>query len=316
MDFIAGIKNRNKRVVSRFMSLIEDQDPEALALLKKIHPLRQQAHIVGITGPMGSGKSSIISQLLHIYSKKDLSIGVILVDPTSPYTGGAILGDRIRMRDHFLSSKIFIRSMAARGQLGGLATATSLIIQIMEAIGCEIILIETVGIGQSEIDIKNIADTSIVVVVPQIGDAVQIIKAGILEIADIFILNKSDLSGKDKIRLGLEQLLTINQGVQENLWKPPIIETVAIGSNETKINELADQIDNHYQYLVRANLLEEKQISRIQLELDNILKKELFKEFNNRIGSKIKQKLIIAIKKHEIDPYTAAQQILDLFYKN
>lgn len=315
MDFINGIKNGNTRITARFMSLIENQDSKVNQVLKEIYFLGGKAQVIGITGPPGSGKSSLISHLIQVYRKRNLTVGVIVVDPTSPFSGGALLGDRIRMNQFALDSKVFIRSMATKGQLGGIAPATLAFIKILDAYGCDIILVETVGAGQSEIDIVEIVDTSVVVLIPGMGDTIQTIKAGILEIADIFILNKSDLLGINTLKVNLEQMLALNSNHKETEWIPPIVETIANQSNPLGIDKMIYEIDRHQQFQKFSDNYTEKLKIRAQKDLEHILKIVFFNQIYHQIDPRYMKNIILSIANRTLDPYTAAQKILNEYRK-
>ncbi|MHA2364865.1 MAG: methylmalonyl Co-A mutase-associated GTPase MeaB [Candidatus Hodarchaeales archaeon] len=317
MDYLVGLKNQNKRITARLMSLIENNDPRGLELLTKIYSYGGHAFLIGITGSPGSGKSSLINHLIHYYRKKELTVGVVAVDPTSSFSGGALLGDRIRMNDFTLDSKVFIRSMATRGQLGGLASTTSAIIHVLDAYGCDIILIETVGIGQSEVDIVEIADTVLVVLMPGIGDEIQTNKAGILEIADIFVLNKSDLEGKDQLKINLRQSLDLDSKIHENSWIPPIIETYANQRQNSGVDSLVKQINQHREFLDGTRKIQLKKEKRALKEFENILLNEFLREIYNQITPQKKNDLILSIATRKLDPYSAVKQILENYvYKS
>src|SRR2546422_5344550 len=222
--------------------MVEDDDPGATEALAAIYPHTGKAHIVGFTGPPGVGKSSLINRLIREFRVRDRKVGVVAVDPTSPFTGGAVLGDRIRMSDTGTDPGVFIRSMATRGHTGGLGLATFDAVKVLDASGIDLVFVETVGAGQSEIEIASRAHTTVVVQMPQSGDAVQALKAGILEIGDLYVVNKTDLGGADAMSSNLDFMLEERQG-----WRPPVIQTSALEG--TGIKELADAINKHYRYL-------------------------------------------------------------------
>ena len=225
MELIKKAREGDVRAIARLISMAENEAPEANDLLKQLYPFTGNAHIVGITGPPGSGKSTLVDKLVKVLRQKDYRVGILAVDPTSPFTGGAILGDRVRMSDLNLDEGVYIRSLGTRGKLGGLSKATGYAVKILDACGFDYIFIETVGVGQSEVDIIKTADTTVVVAVPGLGDDIQAIKAGILEIGDIFVVNKADRDGANRVVIELSMMLELNPEKSE--WEHPILLTVA-----------------------------------------------------------------------------------------
>ena len=238
------------RALARAISIVENRRPESADLLKALFPHSGHASVIGLTGAPGAGKSTLVDQLAKHYRKQNQTVGIIAVDPTSPYTGGAILGDRIRMQDHYSDPGIFIRSMATRGSLGGLARTTADVATILDASGRDRILIETVGVGQDEVDIVRLADVTVVILVPGMGDDVQTIKAGIMEIADIFVINKSDREGAERVEREIRAMQSLD--IRKDGWTPPIIKTVA--SEGTGTEELAEAISSYEAFLTKENL--------------------------------------------------------------
>lgn len=248
-QLVEKIIRGDKRSVARAISIIENNTIERKQLLKLLHPYTGNAKIIGITGPPGAGKSTLVDGLINEIRSAGFTVGVIAIDPSSPFSGGAILGDRIRMQRHTLDSGVFIRSMGNRGYLGGLAKATEEAVSVIDAMGMDYIIIETVGVGQSELEIINTSDTTIVILTPNSGDAIQIHKAGIMEIADIYVVNKMDISGAQKIVNELE--IFIKESYQDSLWKPSIIKTVA--AEQLGVNTLWEKIKEHLAYLQETN---------------------------------------------------------------
>ena len=242
-------------------------------IVSKIYPLTGKAYILGITGPPGSGKSSIEDTLVSCDRNENLKVGVIAIDPTSPFTGGAILGDRIRMRSHYTDKNVFIRSMATRGTLGGLSRATSDSVKALDAFGNDVIIIETVGAGQVEVDIVKVADTVVVVSVPDMGDTIQKLKAGIMEIGNIFAVNKADIDGAEKCILEIKMMLELSE--TKNGWVPPIVKT--FGDRDNGANEPYEAIKNHHKYLLESGRQEKKKIARGKADLIYILQNLLLK---------------------------------------
>ncbi len=322
-DLIEKLLNGNSRAVARLITLVENDIKAAENIINAIYSYTGNAYILGITGAPGSGKSTFISTLTKIFAKQGKKIGIICVDPTSPITGGAILGDRIRMKDNFSLKDVFIRSMANRGQLGGLARATEDAVKILDAYGCDIIIVETVGVGQSEVDIFKSAQTVIVLLVPGLGDDIQAIKAGIMEITDIFVVNKMDLAGADKKIADVMQMLELKMNYkyeseyheEDNLlksnWTPEIIKVNSrIGENFEKLIEL---IDNHREFLKESGVLVNYQKNRIKSETIQILKHKITEKVEGLINSNptIDEYIRLVMDK-SLDPYSMANLIIKL----
>ncbi|SET23283.1 LAO/AO transport system kinase [Salinibacillus kushneri] len=267
------IQKQDQRALARAISLVENDDTEKLNLLSDIASLKKQAYYIGITGSPGAGKSSLVDRLVTHLRKQDLTVAVIAVDPTSPFSGGALLGDRVRMHDHFTDPGVFIRSMATRGSLGGLARSTKDAIRVCDAYGFDYVIVETVGVGQSELDIMKVVDTTAVVLTPNSGDVLQIFKAGIMEIADLFIINKADLSGVGKLRGQLKDFLHI---MDPDGWKAPIVETI---STENKgIEKLWEKCLQHKNYLVETDEGKRKRQEQLTFEVYELIREELWKD--------------------------------------
>jgi len=304
---VAELLNGKRRSVAKLISMIENDHPDKRQLLTEIYAHTGRAYVIGITGAPGSGKSSLVDNLLYKIRSENLTVGVIAVDPTSPFTGGAILGDRIRMQDHALDPGIFVRSMGTRGSLGGLSRSTREAIHVLDAFGKDLVIVETVGVGQSEVDIVKTADTTLVVLTPAGGDGVQTIKAGIMEIADVFALNKSDLPNADRAAAEIKIMLDMNK---EDCWKPPIVQTVSI-KNEN-IDQLWEALKKHRHYMEGSGRLLEARRKRVARELTEQVEYLV----KNRIWEQVKEKidletLINAITLREKDPYSASLELLD-----
>jgi len=302
----------DSRSIARLITLAENNDPDAAEAMKLIHPKTGKAHVIGITGVMGSGKSTLIYELTKVYRKKGLKVGIVAIDPTSPFSGGALLGDRIRMMELATDSGVFIRSMGTRGMLGGLTSAVYDVVEILDASGKDIIMVETVGVGQAEVDVIKLADTTLVVLVPGLGDSIQTIKAGIMEIADIYVVNKADRSGVEQAVAEIESLIDIACSGKDR--KTPVLTTVA---KENKgVAELVKEINDHKKYLQKTMTFDEKRRKRYEAELIEIIRKRLMNFIFDESTFKEKvEDLIDKISKKQVDPYSAADEILGKILK-
>jgi LAO/AO transport system kinase len=301
------------RAAARLMRLIDDAQPEAEGVLRELWPKTGRAQIVGITGNPGAGKSTLVDRLVAHLRSAGRTVGVLAVDPTSPFTGGAILGDRIRMQDHALDAGVFIRSLATRGQLGGLSRATSDCARVLDAMGKEVVLIETVGVGQDEVEVCRLAHTTVVVVVPGLGDDIQAIKAGILEVADLFAVNKSDREGADRTVRDLRSMLELNHVMGKDAGHEiAILKCVA--SRGEGIEELWSAIDAHYQFLRRGPGLLQRETQRAKSELVEVLRERLLRVALDRLAQQGAQldDLALRIARRQTDPYTVADEAAKL----
>jgi LAO/AO transport system kinase len=308
MNLAKRILEGDIRAASRLMRDIDDRMPTALEALKELYPNTGRAYIIGITGSPGSGKSTVVDKMVDIFRKEGKSVGIIAVDPTSPFTGGAILGDRIRMQRHATDEGVFIRSLATRGCLGGLSRSTQDIVNVMDAMGKDIILVETVGVGQDEVEIVNTAHTSIVVLVPGMGDDIQAIKAGIIEIGDIFVINKCDREGADKMERDLRMALEMGRK-REDGWEPLIFKTEAILGKG--IFELVYGIYRHKQALERGHAFENKLRERTKTTFLGILESEVMAHFIERMEKEGRWETIIDdLMNRRADPYSVAERVM------
>jgi len=284
--------------------MVENRAPGWSELLKSLFPHSGKARVLGLTGPPGAGKSTLVDQLARFYRKHKRTVGIIAVDPTSPYTGGAILGDRIRMQEHFADPGIYIRSMATRGSLGGLARTTADVTTVLDASGRDLIMIETVGVGQDEIDIVRLADVTIVILVPGMGDDVQTIKAGIMEIADIFVI-KSDRDGAENVEREIRTLQSL--AMRHDGWTPPIVKTIA--SHGVGIEKLAEAVSDYETYLQKENLALHKSVENWQERLVEMLRDALLEKARAHFGDGNLARLAAEVAEHKRDPYTLVEEI-------
>jgi|SRR5690625_2251179 len=299
---VERIVNKDVRALARAITQIENDHPEKLQILSDVFSLQRNAHLIGITGAPGAGKSTLVNRLISHLREKDLTVAVIAVDPTSPFSGGALLGDRIRMNHHFTDDGVFIRSMATRGSLGGLSRTTKDAVRVCDAYGFDVIIIETVGVGQSELDIMKIADSTAVVLTPNSGDVLQVFKAGIMEIADLFIINKSDLPGVGKLRGLLKELVAISATDDYTI---PIVRVTAIENKG--ISELWDAFTKHYTYLYDTKAGYKQRQQQWQLEVKELVRDEIWRDVNAYIS----ERPSLFVKNDLSDPYNLAKKIYE-----
>ena len=292
--------------MARAISTVENRGPESADLLKALFPHSGKARILGMTGAPGAGKSTLVDQLAKLYRREGKTLGIIAVDPTSPYTGGAILGDRIRMQDHHADPGIYIRSMATRGSLGGLARTTADVATVLDASGRDLILIETVGVGQDEVDIVRLADITVVLLVPGMGDDVQTIKAGIMEIADIFVINKSDREGAERVEREVRAMQSL--AMRTDHWSPPIVKAVA--SEGKGIEELAAAIASYEAYLKKENLVLKRNIQNWRERLVEMLRDAMLERACAQLGDGRAEQYAAEVAQHKRDPYTLVEEIV------
>ena len=309
MDLVEKLLAKDKRTLARIITLIENNDPIAIEVLKKIYYYTGNAHVIGITGPPGAGKSTLTDKIVKQLRKKDKKIAIVAVDPTSPFTGGAILGDRIRMNDLTNDPDVFIRSMGSRGALGGLAKATLGVVKAFDAYGMDYIFVETVGVGQSEVDIVKAVDSTVMVMVPGLGDDIQAIKAGTMEIGDIFVVNKADIEGVSRTVIELERMLEYRN---ESDWRPPVLQ--AIAREQTGIDEICESIIGHMDYLKQSGKLKDIRKANVKNEIVEIAKSNMIAHiFNNKHQDGPIDLVAEKVANKEMDLYTASDTILQSF---
>lgn len=309
-ELVKRLLDGEVRAAAKIITSIENNSADKEQLLIDLFPYTGRAFVLGVTGPPGAGKSSLVDSLTTYFRKEGLTLGIIAVDPTSPFSGGAILGDRIRMQEHDLDRGVFIRSMGTRGSLGGLARATKEAIKVLDAYGRDIILVETVGVGQSELDIMSTADTTMVVLNPGTGDSIQTIKAGIMEIADIFVVNKCDRDGADKTSAEVNAMLDLGHGRNPN-WRPPVVKTSTYDGRG--ITELVAEIDKHREFATSSGEFAKRRTQKVRAEVTETVENYLKEMLWCKIAASGEMKeLLENAAEGKLDPYTTAQQILSV----
>lgn len=311
-QLVQGVLQGNRRFIAKTITLIENKEPEAQRIISMLYPKTGKAHIIGVTGPTGSGKSTLIEKLIKELRKRGKTVGVVAVDPTSPFTGGAFLGDRVRMQEHSTDEGVFIRSMATRNALGGLARATRDVVRVLDASGKDVIIVETVGAGQSEVEIVKVAHTIIVVLAPGLGDDIQAIKAGIMEIGDIFVVNKADRQNANKAVSDIQAMLEMN--TEKTGWKPSVLKITALTGEG--ITELLARIEEHREYL-KTGVLEASRREKVETELVEAIKQRIAESVIEGLKRKGEwERLTQKILARETDPYSAADMLLKKSKRN
>ena len=302
----------DRRAIASAISAVENNAPESAAILRKLFPRTGNAFVIGVTGSPGAGKSTLVEKLAGAYRAQGLRVGIVAVDPTSPFSGGAILGDRIRMQSLFADEGVYIRSMATRGHLGGLAPAAQDVVTILDAAGCRVVLIETVGVGQDEVEVARHADATVLLLVPGMGDDVQTIKAGVMEIADLYVINKADRPGTERVEQEVAAMLSLSP--RRDGWQPPVLRTVA--TTGEGIEELREALDQFRQASEQSPLRQERQREQWRARLLEMLRQELFQKALARLPESAIETQLAALLERRSDPHSAVEQLIAEFQQN
>jgi LAO/AO transport system kinase len=309
-ELVDRARQGQPRAVARLISLVEDASPRLRDVAKALAPLTGRARVIGLTGPPGVGKSTSTSLLVSAFRERGARVGVLAVDPSSPFSGGALLGDRVRMQDHATDKDVFIRSMATRGHLGGLAWATPQALRVLDAAGFDIVLIETVGVGQSEVDVVSLADTTVVLLAPGMGDGIQAAKAGILEVADVFVVNKADRDGADQVVRDLKYMISLGRReLAGPSWRIPVVPTVA--ARGEGVADVVDAVDAHHEWMTGHGELERRRSARAGAEVEAIAVAALRDRIGDLRGGDALAQLAKQVASGERDPYSAADTLIE-----
>jgi LAO/AO transport system kinase len=304
---VAQARDGDPRAVARLVSLVEDGDPCLPEIAATLAPYTGQAQLIGLTGSPGVGKSTLTNELVRAYRGEGRRVGVLAIDPSSPFTGGAILGDRVRMQDHAIDSGVYIRSMSSRGHLGGLSAATPQAVRVLEGAGCEVVIVETVGVGQAEVDVASLADTTLVLLAPGMGDSIQAAKAGILEIADIFVVNKADRDGADATHRDIQGMISLGERSQGD-WRPPVVRAVA--AQAKGVDDVMAAIAKHRAWLAEHGQLVSRRERRASAEVENIALGTLRSRLGSVRSGDALPALAAEVAAGRLDPYTAADRLI------
>ncbi len=307
-ELVEGARAGSPRSVARLISLVENADPSLPAVMAALAPHTGQAWIIGLTGSPGVGKSTTTTMLVHAFREQGKRVGVLAVDPSSPFSGGALLGDRIRMVDHALDPEVYVRSMASRGHLGGLSGATPQALRVLDGAGCDVILVETVGVGQSEIEIAGMADTTVVLLAPGMGDGVQAAKAGILEVGDVFVVNKADRDGADATVREIRHMISLGDRSDPGLWRPPVLKTIADRSEGC--DQVMEALVKHREAGRASGALQARRVARAEREIEAIVLARLRARIGDVSAGASLSDVAAQVANSEIDPYAAAERIL------
>ncbi|MGY5882914.1 methylmalonyl Co-A mutase-associated GTPase MeaB [Modestobacter lacusdianchii] len=308
---VAGARAGEARAVARLISLVEDASPLLREVAAALAPHTGRARVLGLTGPPGVGKSTTTTALVRAFRQAGQRVGVLAVDPSSPFSGGALLGDRVRMQDHAGDGGVYIRSMASRGHLGGLSWATPQALRVLDAAGCDVVLVETVGVGQSELEVASLADTTLVLLAPGMGDGIQAAKAGILEVADVFVVNKADRDGADQTVRDLRAMLSLGgRHTEAGAWRPPILKTVASRDSDNGVEDVVARIAEHGEWLTSSGEGRRRRVERAAREVEAIAIAGLRERMGDVGGSAALGALAEQVVGGETDPYRAADQLI------
>jgi LAO/AO transport system kinase len=305
-ELLAAARAGHTAAIARLLSIVENDEPGATEIIRATYPQTGRALKVGFTGPPGAGKSTLVSSLTAAYRKTVPRVAVVAVDPSSPYTGGAILGDRIRMREQYLDTGVFIRSMSNRGQSGGLSRATRRVVSVLDAMGFDVILVETVGVGQQEIDVVRVVDTVCLLTIPGAGDDIQAIKAGIIEIADILVVNKADRPGSDEAVKDLMQML--NLGTPRNDWRTPVLKTSS--STGAGIQELIGVVQQHREWASQGGEAQRRNADAMRTEIQALMRERVLRELARRMDPQQLEDVVAQVVNKRLDPYAAVDELL------